>query len=148
MTPSKEELIELRELCSSSAFAHSEEIVQILADTAANAQVLVSSVQLQSLRAIYRTRAEHLTNLEQRGELCAPSARSGRILPASLAEDVRHLSTGLDAARDQLVQIWHIERSDRTCYGLFVLMDEKRIVGACKSVSEPHEGAATDSWVP
>jgi hypothetical protein len=101
---------------------------------------LTSGTGAPDLRETYRLRAGMLTEMEQRGTLCAPSP-SGRIVPPTLAADVRELSAALDQARDQAVSTWIIRMRDRVCYLIFVLADDARIAGACKSVEEARPAA-------
>lgn len=96
---------------------------------------LTSDPAAPNLRATYRHRARVLTEKEERGTLCIPSP-SGRVLPPTLAADVRDLSAALDKASDQVIAIWDIRMPDGVCYGIFVLTNEARVAGACKSVEE------------
>lgn len=94
--------------------------------------------QFAELRRTYRIRAAHLSEMERLGTLCNPS-RSGRILPSTLAADIRDLSAALDSAKEQPLTIWSIRLPDHVCYGIFVLADDRRVAGSYKSVEEAWE---------
>jgi hypothetical protein len=143
--PSAEQLKGLLKLCRSSDFAHAEEVVPLLEDVgrakAKGVRITMFEMPLRSrskdpdLRRTYRRRAAHLTEMERSGTLCTPSP-SGRILPPTLAADIRALSAALDDADDQPVAIWSIRMPDRVCFGIFVLANDARIAGCDKSVEE------------
>jgi hypothetical protein len=151
VTPSDRQLEALISLCESTDFSHRAEVLSLLTDAEAAARlgaridVDEGGGTIRDLASTYRTRAAHLTQLEERGTLTDPSA-TGRRLPVTLAADVRKLSAALDAAGEQSVRIWSIRLADRTAFIIFVLLDDQVIAGAVKSVSEaPWEGLPSES---
>jgi hypothetical protein len=134
VAPSAGQLKAFRDLFRSSSSAHSQEVLRALADP----QTVWAKLDVHEipagcgLQSTYRRRAEHLTAKERDGTLCLPRD-NGDVAPPTLAADMRQLSAGLDAARDQPVQVWIVSLLDRTEYLIFVLMEDRRIAGVVKT---------------
>jgi hypothetical protein len=145
--PSDDQLKALLELCRSSTIAHSEEVMPLLAEPAAAKRRGVRielhapsprAGALGHLQSTYRVRAAILSEKERLGTLCEPSP-SGRILPSTLAADVRELSAAIDSAKEQPFAIWDIVLPDHVCFLIFVLMGDNRIAGCVKTIEEVRE---------
>lgn len=109
VVPSAGQLKAFLDLFGSSSFAHSREVLPLFIGLG-SAQAVGAKLDVHEipagcdLRGTYQMRAELLTAKE----------RDGRVLPPTLAEDVRQLSAGLNATTDQPVQVWRVALPDGT----------------------------------
>src|SRR5262249_23728347 len=108
-------------------FRHADELVPIMRrDDVNESFISCHEIRLDDrLRRIYKIRAKHLAS-------AAPSPH----YPHGLADDVRALSTQLNEASDQGVQIWDTVLRSGTCYLVFVLVADERIAGSVKSADQ------------
>jgi hypothetical protein len=83
-----------------------------------------------------------LRSIYQRRAMRNPSAPPSPFFPPGLADDLRDLSSQLDAARDQPLCFWDIDLPSGTTYIVFELLDDRRIAGCVKTadqrVVDPH----------
>jgi hypothetical protein len=106
-------------------FPHAHEVLALLRRSEEVTLEVSAGTTVQSLRDIYRRRAEMLA-----------SRPVGPTYPSTLPHDVRVVADALDAAKDQPVRIWHITRKNGQTFIIFELIEDGRLAGVVESADQ------------